>query len=332
MRDGRRYERVSNIVKLAIRLQGMGGGLTIADIMNEFGVKRRTAERMLHAVEDVFGGLDPVKNIGEMRRHWRLQSSELGQLVRVLPEELADLESAVAGLERAGLTELAASLRNLRVKLQAILRSRSSECESDLEMLMRTEGLAMRAGPRPRLQEGLLSVLREGIKFSRVVEFEYLAQGTGRQSTRCVQPYGVLYGNRAFLVGKTDSDGDVQLWRLANMSEARSSMEKFERDPAFHLQSYAKRSFGTFQEKPVEVVLCFNADAARDAAAFLFHPDQTVTENKDGSATVRFKAGGIEEMCWHLVTWEDGVTVEKPARLRRRLIEMCTSLAEHHSV
>ena len=326
-----RYERVRDIVRLAIRLQGMDG-LTIADIMNEFGVKRRTAERMLHAVEEVFGSLKIV-NIGEKQRRRRLESSELGRLVSVSPEELADLESAVAGLERAGLAELAASLQNLRVKLQAILRSRSSdERESDLEMLMRTEGLAMRAGPRPRLEEGLLSVLREGIKFSRVVEFEYLAQGTGRQSTRRVQPYGVLYGNRAFLVGKTDSDGDVRLWRLANMSEAKSSMERFKRDPAFDLQSYAKRSFGTFQEKSVEVVLRFNADAARDAAAFLFHPDQTVTENKDGSVTVRFKAGGIEEMCWHLVTWEDGVTVEKPARLRRRLIEMCSSLAEHHSV
>lgn len=328
-----RYERVSDIVKLAIRLQGMGGGLTIADIMNEFGVKRRTAERMLHAVEEVFGGLDPVKNIDEKRRHWRLQSPTVGQLVHVSPEELAELESAAAGLDRAGLTELAASLRNLRVKLQAISRSRSSDKrESDLEMLMRTEGLAMRAGPRPRLEEDLLSVLRKGIKFSRVVEFEYLAQGTGRRSQRRVQPYGVLYGNRAFLVGKTDSDGDMRLWRLANMRDAKFSIEKFKRDPAFDLQSYAKRSFGTFQEKPVEVVLRFNADAARDAAAFLFHPDQNVTENKDGSVTVRFKAGGIEEMCWHLVTWEDGVTVEKPARLRRRLIEMCSSLAAHHSV
>ena len=327
-----RYERVSDIVKLAIRLQGMGG-LTIADIMNEFGVKRRTAERMLHAVEEVFGGLDPVKNIGEKRRHWRLQSPTVGQLVRVSPEELAELESAVTGLERAGLTEHAASLRNLGSKLRAIARSRpSGERESYLEMLMRTEGLAMRAGPRPRLEEDLLSVLRKGIKFSRVVEFEYLAQGTGRRSHRRVQPYGVLYGNRAFLVGKTDSDGDMRLWRLANMSEAKPSIEKFKRDPAFDLQSYAKRSFGTFQEKPVDVVLRFNADAARDAAAFLFHPEQNVTENKDGSVTVRFKAGGIEEMCWHLVTWEDGVTVEKPARLRRRLIEMCSSLAAHHSV
>lgn len=331
-----RYKRVSDIVKLAILLQGMGSGLTIADIMDQFKVdqfkiSRRTAERMLHAVEEVFGPLEIV-NIGEKPLRRRLESSELGRLVPVSPEELAELESAIAGLDRAGLTELAASLQNLRVKLQAILRSRSSdERESDLAMLMRTEGLAMRAGPRPRLEKGLLSVLREAIKCSRVVEFDYFAQGTGRQSTRRVQPYGILYGNRAFLVGKTDSDGDMRLWRLANVSGARSSMERFERDPAFDLQEYAKRSFGTFQEKPVDVVLRFNADAARDAAAFLFHPEQTVTKNKDGSVTVRFKAGGIEEMCWHLVTWEDGVTVEKPARLRRRLVEMCSSLAAYHS-
>ena len=331
-----RYKRVSDIVKLAILLQGMGSGLTIADIMDQFKVdqfkiSRRTAERMLHAVEEVFGPLKIV-NIGEKPLRRRLESSELGPLVPVSAEELAELEFAVAGLERAGLTEHAVSLRHIGNNLHAIARSRpSGERESDLEMLMRTEGLGMRAGPRPRLEEGLLSVLREAIKCSRVVEFDYFAQGTGRQSTRRVQPYGILYGNRAFLVGKTDSDGDVRLWRLANVSGARSSMERFKRDPAFDLQSYAKRSFGTFQEKPVDVVLRFNADAARDAAAFLFHPEQTVTGNKDGSVTVRFKAGGIEEMCWHLVTWEDGVTVEKPARLRRRLVEMCSSLAAYHS-
>ena len=42
-------------------------------------------------------------------------------------------------------------------------------------------------------------------------------------------------------------------------------------------------------------------------------------------------AGGIDEMCWHLFTWGESVTVEKPARLRRRLAAMCGTLAAHHS-
>ena len=70
-----------------------------------------------------------------------------------------------------------------------------------------------------------------------------------------------------------------------------------ERDPDFDLERYAKRSFGTFQEEPVEVVLRFAPGAARDASSFLFHPDQTTEPNDDESLTVRFEAGGIEEMC-----------------------------------
>ena len=140
----------------------------------------------------------------------------------------------------------------------------------------------------------------------------------------------MLYGNRTFLVGRTDWANDMRLWRLANVSDARLADEAFDRDPAFDLRSYAERSFGTFQEEPVEVDLRFDADAAPDAKVFRFHPSQIITENDDGSLTVRFKAGGIQEMCWHLVTWGGSVTVERPATLRRWLAEMCASLATHH--
>ena len=78
------------------------------------------------------------------------------------------------------------------------------------------------------------------------------------------------------------------------------------------------------------MVLRFDADVARDASAFLFHPQQSVEANADGSRTVRFEAGGIDEMCRHLFTWGETVTVEKPARLRRRLARMCAALARHH--
>ena len=69
---------------------------------------------------------------------------------------------------------------------------------------------------------------------------------------------------------------------------------------------------------------------ARDASTFLFHPGQSVNANGDGSVTVRFEAGGIDEMCRHLFTWGEGVTIVKPARLRRRLAETHDSLAAHH--
>ena len=326
-----RYERLTDIVDLAIRLQGARGGLTMDDIVAEFGVSRRTAERMRHAVEAAFGPFQSVET-GDKRIHWRLQSTPLRGLVRITPEELAELESAAARLDRAGLGERARVLRELVAKLLALRRMRNAPTFGDeLESLMQAEGSAMRPGPRPHIEPGLLPLLRDAIRATRRVKFNYLARASGRHSRQLVKPYGVLYGNRAYLVGHTDWSEEPRLWSLANVSKARITGETFERDPDFDLQKYAERSFGAFQEPPVNVVLRFDPGAARDAATFLFHPSQTMAENEDGSLMVRFRAGGLGEMCWHLFTWGRAVTVVKPAELQERLRRMCADLAEHHS-
>ena len=327
-----RYERVGDIVRLAIRLQGSHGGLTLADIQEEFSVSRRTAERMRDAVEVAFGPLDQVDaDSGDRRIHWRLQSRALHPFISISPEKLADLEAAAGSLDRAGLAERAGGLNELVVKLRAASRRHSpEEFDAAMETLMEAEGMAMRAGPRESLEKGLLSLVRNAISVRRMIEFDYYFRATARRSRPRICPYGVLYGNRAFLVGPTNRGKDPRLWRLANVSHARITDEAFEQDPAFNLRRYAERSFGTFQENPIDVVLRLDVEVALDAKAFQFHPSQTIVEDSDGSLTVRFRAGGIEEICWHLVTWGESVTILEPPSLRQRLAKMCAALVAHH--
>ena len=302
------------------------------DIEKEFGVSRRTAKRMRAAVEVVFGPLETVDR-RERRIHWRLRSPQLRGLMRITPEEIADLESAAGSLERSGLAERAETLRELGTKLRALRRPLDEdEFDDDLEALMRAEGLAMHPGPRTRAEPGLLPMLRDAIKASRKVEFDYEARSTGRLSRQLVEPYGVLYGNRAYMVGRTDRSDGPRLWSLANMSEACVNNQTFVRDPEFDLQEFAERSFGAFQEEPVDVVLRFDCYSGSDARTFLFHPSQELIENDDGSLMVRFRAGGLNEMCWHLFTWGEGVTVEQPTELRERLESMCERIAQHHRI
>ena len=116
------------------------------------------------------------------------------------------------------------------------------------------------------------------ILMRRMLDFCYRARPTGQTSRQRAEPYGLIYGNRAFLVARNEWKDEPRLWRVTSMHDARLLNERFERDPAFDLQRYARRSFGTFQEKPVRVVLRFDAGAAPDAASFLFHPGQTVEE------------------------------------------------------
>ena len=60
---------------------------------------------------------------------------------------------------------------------------------------------------------------------------EGMSARTRRRSRQCAQSLGLLYGNRAFLVARTDWSDDPRLWRLANMSETRLADETFERPP-----------------------------------------------------------------------------------------------------
>ena len=214
-----RYERLKDIVNLAIRLQGARGGLTMDDIVAEFGVSRRTAERMRNAVEAAFGPLQLVET-GDRRIHWRLESTSLRRLVRITPDELAELESAANRLERAGLAEQARILRELVAKLLALRRMFNEQAFGDeLEALMQAEGSAMRPGPRPHIEPGLLPLLRDAIRATRRVEFNYLARSSGRHSRQLVEPYGVLYGNRAYLVGCADWAKEQRLWSLGKRKQ-----------------------------------------------------------------------------------------------------------------
>ena len=328
--DGIRYERLKDIIDLAIHLQASRRGLTLDDMMSMISVSRRTAERMRNTVEWAFGPLEIVP-ADDNRKHWRLNSAALRRLVPVTAEELTTLATAAGALEQSGLPEHASGLREIETKLRATQGEGTLErLETDLETLLQAEGLAMRAGPRQPVDNDRLSLLRKAILAGQKVRFTYHARFTGRKSYQLVEPYGLLYGNNAFLVGKTDWQDGPHLWRFANMSEVRLSSKTFQRDSGFDLQEFAKRSFGTFQETPFNVALRFDAQAARDASTFVFHPDQSVVKHDDGTLTVRFKAGGTYEMCWHLFTWGDSVAVEKPARLRKQLSKMCETLAGHH--
>ena len=90
-------------------------------------------------------------------------------------------------------------------------------------------------------------------------------------------------------------------------------------DPAFDLQAYAARDFGSWHDEAEygEVIWRFSPDAAERAAEWRFHPRQETRRLPDGGLEVRFHAGGWLEMAWHLYCWGDAVEVVAPEALKR---------------
>ena len=51
-----------------------------------------------------------------------------------------------------------------------------------------------------------------------------------------------------------------------------------------------RASFGVYNEEPSDVVWKFKKEVAPDVKKYLFHPNQTMFEEADGSIKVSFKA------------------------------------------
>jgi predicted DNA-binding transcriptional regulator YafY len=151
----------------------------------------------------------------------------------------------------------------------------------------------------------------------------------GRARNLC--PYGILYGGRGWLVAHVDELPEMRLWRLDRIVSIDLLGRGFARREDYDLAAYAAQSFGVFQEEPIDVVLRFTPEASDDAAGWLFHPSQNTEREPDGALIVRFRAGGLQEMCWHLFTWETAVTVVAPEELRASKAEMTMAATCHHT-
>ena len=316
-----RYEKAEKLLQLAMDMQAARTGLSLGDIQERYGVKRRTAQRMRDAILRIFPHADEVQS-GERTKRWRIPSGVMDPLIAFSANELADLETAISLLKRENLDNKAVTLEVLSTKISALLKPEvARHIDPDLDALLEAEGLAMRPGPRPRIRAHVVKDLRQAIKACRKVVLHHRNRVTRRLGQRKVCPYGFLHGNRHYLVALNlrNNTNDYRLYSLPNIEKVELTNEPFERNPDFSLEEFARRSFGVFQEPTgsFDVAWRFLPTAAPDARDFLFHPEQTTEDQPDGSLIVRFHAAGALEMAWHLYKWGKEVEVLEPKHLAR---------------
>ena len=313
-------------------LAGTRTGLTLDEMAQDLGVGRRTVERLRDSLVDLFPQLEGWDDEERVRR-WRLPSGVLAGIAEPRPEAVAAVETLARECATRGEEDRAGLLRDAAMTLRALMRPAALlRAEPDIEALMQAEGIAMRPGPRPRLDPALLPTLRRAILEMRLVVVRYGGSNTDEPATRVLCPYGTLYGGngRAWLVGHVEGLPEMRLWRLDRIVSMDLLDRCFTRRDDFDLASYAAQSFGAFQEEPLDVMLRFTPEAAQDAASWLFHPSQSLKHEADGSLIVHFRAGGTQELCWHLFTWGDGATVVAPANLQDALIVSLQDALDHH--
>lgn len=165
------YEKSEELIHLATLMQGSAEGVSLLDITREFGVSRRTAERMRDAVQRLCPDIEAIDDDGGHRR-WRLRGANnaLAKFATVTATELAALEHAIDLQVTVRQGDHHERLRSLSDKLRAALTDPlRNRLEPDIEALMEAEGLAMRPGPHPLDKHDVVTALRDAILSSSVV-------------------------------------------------------------------------------------------------------------------------------------------------------------------
>lgn len=313
-----RYEKAAELLRLARRLAGSSEGLTMVELLAETRRSRKTVERMLGAIEGLFGPLDKEPEDGGRLRYRLSVGTGERWLTGMLAEEAIELEHAARALEPHA-PDRAAFLDDLAGKMRASMRLREQrKLELDYEGLMRAEALALRPGPEAAVPGDVLRVLREALLGPQTVRMRYRTGGEGEAAEKEVVPYGIVFGTQGYLVGPALGTPDPFMWRLDRI-EAPTTGPRASVPDDFDLRAFAERSFSTFQEPPVDVTLRFLPAAAPDAERFVFHPSQTSERLPDGSLRVRLHCGGLLQIAHHLVTWGNTVRIEGPDELRETM-------------
>jgi predicted DNA-binding transcriptional regulator YafY len=312
------FGKAVDLIRLAMMATSRQG-VTLTLVEDVFGGVRRTAQRMLSALEEAFPATE--RYIGDDGRHyWRLPSRAVAPLLSPSADELVALSAAEVELERAGMASEASQLRSLERKVRALIPGdRATRLATDEEAMLEAMGFAARPGPQPALNPEVDAAISTALKGPNRLRIRYVARSQSAATWRTIEPLGLLLGARRYLVG-TDvakRDGRFRHFRDEDILDAAVEAESFTYPDGFDLRAYATRAFGSYHDDSEfgEVIWKFSPGAADRAARYLFHPEQRVERLDDGSLLVKFNASGRLEMCWHLYSWGEAVEVIAPPEL-----------------
>ena len=303
--DKPRYSRLTDIIDLATFMASKPMGVTINEIIERYNVSRRTAERMRDSLLNAFSQVDEIETT-DTQKHWGFINYSVSQLISFTPKEIANLEQYQ---RRTTNKELKEELSKTIEKLKTLSRKSLDIIENNIELIMQTEGYAIRQMPKYKIDIQTLEIIRKAIQNS------YMVKGFYHEKPRLIEPLGMIYGERIFLIAKEKAKGDgIYNYHLHKFENLELTDKTFDKGN-FDLKEYTNKSFGVYHGEILNVKLSFDKEVAQDALKYNFHPTQKVTLEPDGTVTVQFKASGDKEIICHVFKWGKHCRILSPKKL-----------------
>lgn len=311
MEEKPRYSRISDILEIITLMQSRVMGVTLADIQEELNVSRRTAERLRDSIIYILPQVDELETTGK-EKHWGFTSGYMNGIIRFAPDEIATLENLKESLN---FDDQKKTISDIITKLKALSRKNIAKIDDTIELILKTEGVAVTQRPSYKIDLSVFETIRQAIKENKKISLIH------NNREKILAPYGIIYGENVYLVAVEGDWKNPYVYKMHKLSDIQLTEIPFDKGD-FDIKEYANRSFGIYQNELMKVELLFSKEVADDALHYSFHPTQKVKQNEDGSVTVKFKASGELSIIWHLFKWGNNVKIISPKKLKKEYIDI----------
>ena len=181
--------------------------------------------------------------------------------------------------------------------------------------------------------DSIFGRLQEAIHRSRKTEIQYQSLFENKIITTVIEPYHLMYGNRAwYIIGFSGLHNSMRTFKLNRIRDIALLGKSFIRNKNFSLQEYLGIAWSIIPEGRIyNVRLRFTPKVAQNVSEVHWHSTQQMTFNPDGSLTAEFRVDGLGEISWWVLGYGDQVEVLAPLTLRKRIESCAKKMTEINS-
>ena len=314
-KPGKPAKKYSQAARLhdVIRILEQRYGATVAELVEECQVTRRTAYRDLAAIEDA--GYPLVKepqDSGEVIYRFVTGYKNLPPITFSL-EELMTLYLCRGQLDFLQGTPFQDDLDAVFSRLRSSLPSRSV---AHLERIAEAGSSRIQGYRDYTAKREILKHLRQALLKQQRCRITY-APPRRDASEYLFDPYTLIFYNSSlYLGGYAHNRSALRLFLVDRIEALEQTDERFEVPEDFSPAQLTGSAFGLIDEGPErELDLVFAAPVAHLIRERIWHPEQQLDELPDGSLRLRFCAAGDTEILAWLYSYLPHVSVLAPAEL-----------------
>ncbi len=299
------------------RLISQGQHPNCSYLAEHFEVHRRTVERDIERLRDLFGA--PIQYDRNKKGYCYTQPYSLPP-VRLREGEAIALFLGQKLLAQCKGTPLEEFVENAMLKIRMLLPQ-----EVDVSLERAVEAVSFHVDPLRGEEVEVAQnyrILVEAMEQRRALDMEYYTASRDAHTSRRIEPYHLrLVGGAWYCIAYCQKRREVRTFALDRMESLSVTNERFEIPAKFSITEYLGYSWIIERGTPTQVVIEFDSSQVPYVCNRQWHHSQELETLSDGNLRMTLTTGSLGEIMRWVMSFGSHARVIEPEELKQQVMQ-----------